>query len=214
MFLRGWLHVMGRGEGEGECERDSIHTNSCTQQSHTSVHHRSDTQHVTSCVTHTQTYGHTYGFQCSLDILYSELNMIGMTTSELCSINPTTYSLFQRYSALSATWGEQWVQWGQTDGVTRDRHSQLQSKHTTCMHSLQSVLSVLRYSSLLHCPSLSHCPSLFSTHYTTHCTMRENTPESVNLTHTLQFVGRVVFVSWQTDPSQWCPVSPQPHQGT
>lgn len=45
----------------------------------------------------------TYGFQCSLDILYSELNMIGMMTSVLCSINPTTYSLFHRYSALSAT---------------------------------------------------------------------------------------------------------------
>lgn len=38
----------------------------------------------------------TYGFQCSLDILYSELNMTGMMTSELCSINPTTYSLFHR----------------------------------------------------------------------------------------------------------------------
>jgi len=46
----------------------------------------------------------THGFQCSFEILYNESNIIGSTVSEFSSIKLTTYSLFQKYNALSATY--------------------------------------------------------------------------------------------------------------
>lgn len=45
----------------------------------------------------------TYGFQCSLEILYKLPNIIGRILSIFSSIKLRIYSLFQKYSALSAT---------------------------------------------------------------------------------------------------------------
>lgn len=46
----------------------------------------------------------TYGFQCSLEILYKLPNIIGRILSMFSSIRLRIYSLFQKYKALSATW--------------------------------------------------------------------------------------------------------------
>ena len=45
----------------------------------------------------------TYGFQCSLEILYRLPNIIGRILSMFSSIRLRMYSLFQKYSARSAT---------------------------------------------------------------------------------------------------------------
>lgn len=45
----------------------------------------------------------TYGFQCSLEILYRLPNMMGRTLSMFSSMRLRMYSLFQKYSARSAT---------------------------------------------------------------------------------------------------------------
>lgn len=46
----------------------------------------------------------TYGFQCSLEILYKLANIIGRILSIFSSIKLRIYSLFQKYNALSATY--------------------------------------------------------------------------------------------------------------
>lgn len=46
----------------------------------------------------------TYGFQCSLEILYRLPNMMGRTLSMFSSMRLRMYSLFQKYSARSATY--------------------------------------------------------------------------------------------------------------